>query len=152
MWQRGEQWWGTGHSTGSLRAEGTVVAKSRIHWKTIVEISWDAALIFTDDQTTPDKNTSNMSLEDRKLLLTYSRISVEENYFKLISIGSQNVIFILLRFNLAYLLQQRGEIPVFIFFISLGHHGGEVNECLHDSLILVILGTNKHQCHLQQIK
>lgn len=88
MWQRGEQWWGTGHSTGSLRAEGTVVAKSRIHWKTIVEISWDAALIFTDDQTTPDKNTSNMSLEDRKLLLTYSRISVEENYFKLISIGS----------------------------------------------------------------
>ena len=105
VWQRGEKWWGTGHGTGSLQAEGRVVAKSRIHWKRIVEIGWEAALISIVDQTTLDKSTSNMSLEDRKLLLTCSRISVEENYFKLIIIASWDMIFILLRFSLAYLLQ-----------------------------------------------
>lgn len=36
VWQRGEQWWGTGHSSDSLQVEGTVVTESRIHWKRIV--------------------------------------------------------------------------------------------------------------------
>lgn len=82
VWQKGEQWWGAEHHTGSLQAEGTVVAESTIHWKRMVEIHWEAAFISTIGQTTPDKSTSNISLENRKLLLTCSRISVEENYFK----------------------------------------------------------------------
>lgn len=97
-WQRGEHWWGPGHGTRSLQADGTVGAKSRTYWKRIVEISQEEALISIVDQPPPDKSTSNVSLERRKLLLAGRRIPVEEKYLKLISIASWDMIFVLLRF------------------------------------------------------
>lgn len=41
----------TAGEQGAAQAEGTVVAESRIHWKRIVEITWEAAWISTADQT-----------------------------------------------------------------------------------------------------